>query len=161
MLYIKSIFVALIILALSFANCAAKKEQQNTISGKVIKIRDGDTIEILYEGKPLAIRFAHVDCPERKQPFGNVAKQLTADLCFGKMVTIQNQNEYDRYGRLIGVVINNDKDTVNLELVKKGLAWHYKKYSADKLYAETEIEARVKKIGLWADPKPIAPWDWR
>ncbi len=149
------------IFAVSVAYCRSNEDKFKAITGKVIKIRDGDTIEILHEGKPLAIRLAHIDCPEKKQPFGNVAKQFTSTLCFGQMVTVQNENEFDRYGRMIGVIINNTNDTVNLELVRAGFAWHYKKYSKDKLYSETEIKARVKKIGLWADPKPIPPWDWR
>lgn len=159
--YLKSFVVCFVLVALSVANCATGHEQQMTISGQVIKVRDGDTIEILYEGKPLVIRLAHVDCPEKKQPFGNNAKQFTASLCFGQIVTVQNKNEFDKYGRLIGVIINSNKDTVNLELVRAGLAWHFKKYSSDKLYAEMETIARTKQIGLWADKNPIAPWNWR
>ncbi len=133
------------------------------ISGKVIKIKDGDTIEILYNGRPLTMRLAHIDCPEirSKQPYGKAAKQLASDLCFGDVVKVENENEFDRYDRLIGVVINSKGDTINLELVKAGLAWHYKRYSSDTLYSKMEIVARQTKSGLWADGDPVAPWDWR
>lgn len=149
------------LLLLSCNNEKVKTKLDNEIQGKVIKIKDGDTIDILFDGKPLTIRFAHVDCPERKQPFGNVAKQFTADKCFGQVVTIQNENKYDRNKRLIGVVINEQGDNVNKELLKAGLAWHYKKYSTDNSYSELEVIARENKVGLWVDNNVTPPWDWR
>jgi micrococcal nuclease len=126
--------------AVSFSCSVSNKELPTGIIGKVIRIKDGDTIEILYDGKPLIVRLAHVDCPEikRNQPFGKAAKQFTSDLCFGDIVTVENENKFDRYDRLIGVIINSKCDTVNLELVKAGLAWHYKQYSSNTLYSETE-----------------------
>lgn len=151
------------LLFLFSCNSHTTQELPEEISGKVIGIKDGDTIEIIYKEAPLIIRLAHIDCPEikRGQPFGKAAKQFTSDLCFGKVVTVLNKNEFDSYDRLIGVIINPTDDTVNLELVKAGLAWHYKKYSSDILYSGTEAIAKEKKIGVWADNNPIAPWDWR
>lgn len=78
----------------------------------------------------------------------------------GKTLPFQAQ-EYDRYKRLIAVVINSRKQAVNQEMIKKGMAWHYKKYSTDPLYAQLEIEARRNKVGLWKDAKPTPPWEWR
>ncbi len=66
----------------------------------------------------------------------------------------------DRSGRVIGLVMYNEK-CLNQVLVSNGLAWHFKKYSKDMAYNELEIKARDSKIGLWQDPNPIAPWDWR
>lgn len=149
------------LLLLSCNNEKVKSKLEKEIQGKVIKIKDGDTIDILFDGKPLTIRFAHVDCPEKKQPFGNVAKQFTADKCFGQIVTIQNENKYDRNKRLIGVVINEQGENVNKELLKAGLAWHYKKYSTDSSYSELEVIARESKVGLWVESNAIPPWDWR
>jgi endonuclease YncB( thermonuclease family) len=149
------------LLLLSCNNEKVKTKLEKEIQGKVIKIKDGDTIDILFDGKPLTIRFAHVDCPEKKQPFGTVAKQFTADKCFGQVVTIQNENKYDRNKRLIGVVINEQGENVNKELLKAGLAWHYKKYSTDESYSELEIIAREAKVGLWVDNNVVPPWDWR
>ena len=160
---LRTFLLCFILSVVSFSCSNSTKEFPKTINGKVIRIKDGDTIEILYDDKPLTIRFAHVDCPEIKesQPFGKVAKQFTSDLCFGQIVNVENDNQFDRYDRLIGVIINSKGDTVNLELVKAGLAWHYKQYSSDTLYSKTESVARQNKIGLWADLNPIAPWDWR
>ncbi len=52
---------------------------------------------------------------------------------------------------------------LNRELVRRGLAWHYKEYSDDKRLADDEDNARTKKLGLWGGSHKvvIAPWDWR
>ena len=133
-----------------------------SFTAKVIRIMDGDTMEVLYQNQPIKIRLAHIDCPEKRghQPFGTKAKQALSDLCFGQMVTVQGQ-KYDRYKRLIAVVINDKKQVLNQEMIKLGMAWHFKKYSSDPLYAQLEVEARKHKIGLWQDRNAIAPWEWR
>jgi len=129
---------------------------------KVIGIKDGDTFVLLIDGKEQVVRFAHVDCPEKKQPFGNKAKQFVSEMCFGKYVTLIHNNKFDRNKRLIAEVILQDGTNINKELIKNGLAWHFKKYSKDPEYAELELQARQNKIGLWSDTiEPIAPWEWR
>ena len=131
-----------------------------TFTGKVIKITDGDTIVVLTDKKEqVKIRLEGIDCPESSQDFGNKAKQATSDLCFGKQVKIIKSGE-DRYGRTLGYVMVGDIN-VNKELLKQGLAWHYKQYNKDEELAELEQEARNKKIGLWSQPNPVAPWDFR
>lgn len=128
---------------------------------KVIGIKDGDTFVLLMEGKEQAVRLEHIDCPEKKQPFGRKAKQFASDLCFGKFVTVIHKNGYDRNKRLIAELMLTDGSIVNKELVRNGLAWHFKKYSVDIAYANLETEARKKGIGIWSQPDPIAPWEWR
>lgn len=130
---------------------------------KVIGIKDGDTLVILMDGKEQTVRFTHVDCPEKKQPFGNKAKQFVSDRCFGTYVTLvyDEKNKYDRYKRLLAEIILEDGRNLNKELVKNGLAWHFKRYSKSEEYARLEIEARRQKTGIWSEPNPIAPWDWR
>ena len=146
----------------TFSQSKLISNEGKTLIGKVIRIIDGDTMEILYQNTPINIRLAHIDCPEkrRSQPFGAHAKKALSDLCFGQNVTVYS-GSYDRYKRLIAVVVNNRKQVINREMIKLGLAWHYKQYSTDPLYAELEIEARRKKIGLWSEKHPIAPWAWR
>lgn len=143
-------------------NIKAKQLQYQTFTAKVIRIMDGDTMEILYRNNPVKIRLAHIDCPEKRsrQPFGTQAKTALSNLCFGQQVTLKGQNS-DRYGRLIAVVINSKKQIVNQEMVKLGMAWHFTKYSSDKTYAKLEQDARKKKIGLWQDNNPTPPWQWR
>jgi hypothetical protein len=132
-----------------------------TLSSEVVGIMDGDTIELRMVsnntkaktrmGKNLRIRLAHVDCPERGRPFYQNAKKFTSDKCFKKTVKVIHNNEYDRYGRLIGEIILPDGKNLNQELIKSGLAIHYKKYSSSWSYAQLEIKARVKKMGIWAN----------
>jgi len=145
-------------------SCSNKvKDIANSIKGKVIAVKDGDTIDILYEGKALTIRFAHIDCPEikRGQPFGQAAKIFTSDHCYGQIITVLNEGKFDKYSRLIAIVINEKGENINRELVKAGLAWHFKKYSNDSSYDILELEAKKNSIGLWSDKNPIPPWEWR
>lgn len=133
------------------------------LSAKVIRIVDGDTMEVLYGELPVMIRLAHIDCPEKrsKQPFGKAAKKALSDLCFGQEVTVATGNKKDRSGRLIAEIINENGLNVNQEMVRLGMAWHFKKYSDSQIYADLENQARKDKIGLWQNPTPIPPWKWR
>lgn len=133
----------------------------NPLKAEVIGIQDGDTIEMkfifdgkkagLRRGKALRIRFLHINTPEKGMPFYKAAKQYTSERCFRKIVTIRHTGEFDRYGRLLGEVVLPDGSVLNKELVKKGLAIHYKKYSSSIEYANLEINAQHKKIGLWSN----------
>lgn len=164
---LKSASILLLIFTLtSFTQFQKTKEKSKSdiplsFSGKITAIKDGDTFKVLYNKSEKTIRLAHIDCPEKKQAFGTQAKLFASDICFGKIVTIKTNGKADRYGRIIGEVILKDGTNVNKELVKKGLAWHYKKYSNDNDYAQLEAKSRKNKTGLWKDKEPIAPWDWR
>lgn len=134
---------------------------KNNQKYKVIKVKDGDTIVVLIDNQELSIRLNHIDCPEKKQPFGTKAKQFVSDACFGEKVSLVHRNKYDRYGRLIAEVILPNGKNLNKELVRNGLAWHFIKYSTDMEYAQLELSAREKKINIWQEKSPIAPWNWR
>lgn len=131
-----------------------------TYSAKIIGITDGDTVSILFNNKKQSIRLAHIDTPERNQPFGSKAKQFLSEKIFGKTVTVVITDRPDRNGRWIAEIFYNNQN-INKELVRNGLAWHYKKYSKNVNYAELEFRARKRKIGLWKDPNPVEPWNWR
>lgn len=156
--FLLKVFTVIILLS-----CAANTDtlQDSIIRGKVIGIKDGDTIDILHNEKKLTIRLAHIDCPEKKQPFGAAAKKFMSEKCFGKAVIIEHNNKYDRNKRLIGEIINSSGENLNKELVKAGLAWHYKQYSSDTAYANLENEARKNKVGLWIEINATPPWKWR
>ncbi|MBQ0151965.1 MAG: thermonuclease family protein [Chryseobacterium sp.] len=128
---------------------------------KVVRIKDGDTVCLLMNGKEEVIRLGHIDTPEKKQAFGTRAKQATSDLCFGKMVSLKGNAKRDRYQRIVAELILPNGANVNRELVKKGMAWHYKAYSNDDSYAKLEATARKNKTGLWKDKKPMEPWKYR
>lgn len=137
-----------------------------TLQGTVLAISDGDTITVLDSSKmQRKIRLAGIDAPEKSQAFGKRSKQHLSDLVFGKTVTV-DWNKTDKYGRTIGKVIVNGQDA-NLSQVQAGLAWHYKQYEHEqpasdrKSYAQAEVDARVRKVGLWGDATPTPPWDFR
>lgn len=134
--------------------------QGQPFKGKVVGIKDGDTFKVLHNRKEYTIRLAHIDAPEKKQPFGNKSKQYASTLCFGKEVLVRPTQRNDRYGRIIAEIIIGNR-VVNKELVKQGLAWHFTKYSKSQEYVRLEREARQKRIGIWSEKSPIAPWDWR
>jgi endonuclease YncB( thermonuclease family) len=151
---------ARILLFLLLVSCNNSTKIPDNFGGKVVGVKDGDTIEVLFEGKSQTIRLVDIDCPEKKQAFGAKAKQFTSDFCFGKEVSIESNGKRDRYNRILGTVYVENKN-LNQELVKAGLAWHYRKYSDKQIFADLEQTARENKIGLWADSDPIAPWDFR
>jgi micrococcal nuclease len=132
----------------------------DTFIAKVIGVSDGDTIVVLTEKNlQVKIRLEGIDCPESNQDFGERAKQTTVKLCFDKEVRIQKTGE-DRYGRTLAYIYVGDL-CINKELIKLGMAWHYKQYNKDKELARLEDEARAKKLGVWSLPHPISPWDFR
>lgn len=141
--------------------CHAPDSRTERERGKVTGIKDGDTFEILLDRKPEVVRLAHIDCPERGQPFGKAAKQFASDLCFGKDVVVKEVGRRDRYGRMIATVSLSNGTVVNKELVRVGLAWHFTRYSSDTAYALLERQARTQRSGLWSDSLAVAPWDWR
>lgn len=149
--------ILLITLSLSLPTFAYSE----TISGKVITVADGDTLTILDASKTqIKIRLAAIDAPEKDQAFGNRAKQKLSNLCFGKDASLRVVST-DRYGRTVGE-IDCAGINANQAMVKSGLAWVFRKYDKGFEYLyDAEKEARGEKLGLWADPNPIAPWDWR
>lgn len=127
--------------------------------GLVVGVTDGDTIKVLHNGKAEKIRLYGIDCPEKKQAFGKRAKQFTADMVFKQMVEVE-PIATDRYGRTIAWVYVADK-CLNKELLKAGLAWHYKRYSQDEDLAALEMVSKQNRVGLWSDPHAMPPWDFR
>jgi micrococcal nuclease len=114
----------------------------------------------MRDGRAVRVRLEHIDCPEMGQPFGKAAKQFTSDLAFGKMAMVEAQPRPDRYGRLIATIHVEGK-CLNKELVKAGLAWHFKRYSSDAEYATLEQQARQAETGFWAEAGAVEPWEWR
>jgi micrococcal nuclease len=133
-------------------------EQEQT--GKVIKIVDGDTFDVITKEKnTLRIRMNGIDCPERKQDFYQSAKNALAGYIFNKEVKLSITGS-DRNKRMIATVYYNGEN-INLTMIQNGYAWHYKKYSTDTTYAKAEQQARLARKGLWRMDHPVAPWDFR
>jgi endonuclease YncB( thermonuclease family) len=131
-----------------------------TLTGKVVGIADGDTLTLLVDKTQIRVRLEGIDTPERGQPFGRRAGQALAKRVFGKVVQVDDLGK-DRYGRTLGIV-RLGKRNINLELVREGWAWWYRKYAPkNRELASAEAAARKAKRGLWADAKPTPPWGWR
>ncbi|MEJ5368115.1 MAG: thermonuclease family protein [Bryobacteraceae bacterium] len=128
---------------------------------RVVSIADGDTLTVLHQRRQIRIRLHGIDCPEPGQPFHRRAAQRTAQLAFGQTVTILPQSR-DRYGRLVASVLLPDGRSLSQILVAEGLAWHYRQYAPnDTTLARLEQSARSARRGLWQDPAPVPPWQWR
>ena len=135
-------------------------------TGKVVHIRDGDTIEVLRGGKEVAIRLYGIDTPESAQPYGGKAERFVSRLVDkGGHIVEVDAIDQDRYGRVVGLVyVDGDGECVNEELVRSGHAWVYDRYCKIRdCNAWDRLEARAKKqdIGLWSRSNPVPPWDWR
>lgn len=126
---------------------------------KVVRVLDGDTIEVLFDNQTRKVRLAQIDAPEKSQAFGQRSKQSLSDLVFGKHIQVSVETK-DRYGRLVGRIYCGSID-VNAEQIRKGMAWVYTKYATDQSLFEIEKEARSARRGLWYDPSPIPPWEYR
>ena len=145
--------------------CLVSQAQAETLLGKVIHVQDGDSITVLDDTRTQhKIRLTGIDAPERRQAFGNVAKESLAEQVAGQSVAVE-WDKVDRYGRKVGKVLLGGLDS-NLVQVKRGLAWHYKKYEREQSpadrqsYAAAEAEARAAKLGLWRDAA-LPPWEFR
>jgi micrococcal nuclease len=129
-------------------------------TGKVIGIADGDTIEVLRDRQPVKVRLNGIDAPEKDQAFGTKARQFVSSLAFSQVVTVVELGKV-RYDRTIADVVLADGRVLNREVVRAGFAWWFRRYSTDASLGELEAEARAAKRGLWADPHPVPPWEWR
>jgi micrococcal nuclease len=148
--------IALLLLLLAFFSPSAPA--QTRITCRISYVSDGDTFHgTLADGSKIKIRLAEVDCPESTQAYGLEAKEFSLRQIKDKQVVADT----DQYGRTVGRVKYGEGKDLSEELVRNGLAWHFTRYSSDATLARLEKEARAKKIGLWKDKNPVAPWDYR
>jgi micrococcal nuclease len=139
---------------------AAPAATETTLRLKVTSVHDGDTITGINESnEQVKVRLDAIDAPELSQPYGQASRRALAEKVFGKMVTVTTKKR-DQYGRVIGHVIVGKRD-VNLELLEEGAVWHYEQYDKNKRLREAEQSAKAAKKGLWREPDPVAPWEWR
>ena len=149
-----------LIIILFYQICYANEE------GVIINVVDGDTVHLLNDNEEkLKIRLQYIDAPELDQSYGKESKFVLQQLILNKKVTVIGDKK-DKYKRLLGV-ISLDETDINLEMIKVGAAWHFKKYAKFdqteyqyQIYDENEHQAKLKKIGLWKE-NAISPWLWR
>jgi endonuclease YncB( thermonuclease family) len=131
------------------------------LTGRVVRIVDGDTVSILDKSNTQhKVRLFGIDTPERDQPYGRNAKNTLAHLVDEKTVGVVIV-ETDSYGRTVGTLYREGTN-INLAMVSGGHAWWYQYYAPhERNLATAEQKARKQGLGLWASPQPIPPWDWR
>ena len=148
--------LALLIFGVVFA---APPKVVSTLTGKVIGVTDGDTVKVLVNRQTVKVRLEGIDAPESSQSFGTKSKQALSQMVFEKNVTLKKTGE-DRYGRTLGIIMVGKVDA-NAKMIEGGWAWHYRKYNDEERLANLELSARKAKRGLWADAKPLPPWEYR
>ena len=159
-LRIRSYAVAFLALALLCGSTQAA-----TLSGRVVKVSDGDTITVLTGRTQHRIRLSGIDAPEIKQPFGQASRKHLASMIAGQAVTVE-WHKRDKYGRIVGKVWHGTTDA-GLSQIRNGFAWHFKRYQIEQTlddredYAEAEDHAKQGRVGLWKDNDPNEPWAWR
>jgi len=158
--------LAHLVLGVALMVVGACPASADSLEGVVVSVTDGDTITVLEGGRiQHKVRISSIDAPEKGQAFGARAQQALAKTVFRKLVTVE-WSKRDRYGRLVAKILIQGRD-VGLEMVLAGLAWHYKLYELEQtatdrqLYSSTELDARQRRAGLWSQPAPIPPWDFR
>jgi endonuclease YncB( thermonuclease family) len=134
--------------------------QAADLTGRIIRIVDGDTLVLLDSDRTQhKVRLTEIDAPESKQPFGQKSKEALAALCSNKPAVVKSTSK-DRYGRTLGRVICDGTDA-NADMVTQGMAWVYTQYNKDKTLIQLQQAAQQAKKGLWSDPQPVPPWEWR
>ncbi|MDR1723183.1 MAG: thermonuclease family protein [Tannerella sp.] len=135
---------------------------QDYFSGKVIKVIDGDTYDMVADDSEdtIRVRMDGIDAPERGMPFSRVSTNYLSDLCLGQYIEVEKTGT-DQYGRTLGFTYLKDGRELGREMLKAGLAWHFTKYNSDQELADLEDEAKQAKRGLWRDPNPVPPWEKR
>lgn len=133
-----------------------------SFTGKVVAVLDGDTFIVVDSNNfQQRIRLSGVDAPEKNQNYGQKAKYALSSLIYYKTVVVNYAN-YDKYGRIIGLVYVNSEN-INEQMLKLGFGWAYLKYldASNIHYKDLERNARNSKFGLWNDNQPIPPWEFR
>lgn len=153
-------FCALLLVCMAGFCFAPRVHGDEPLRGKIVAVTDGDTVKILVGTTMTKVRLWGIDAPEHAQAFGERSKQSLGELCFAKDAEVTSRGT-DRYGRTLGVIRVGKLD-VNLEQVRRGLAWWYQHYAPQAQdLREAELAARSAKRGLWVDPVPVPPWEFR
>jgi micrococcal nuclease len=153
------IFGALFYVGAGAYDAVAKPDSVQKFTATVIAVLDGDTVLIRRKGKPVKIRLAEIDAPEKAQAFGEASKQSLSGMVLGKEVRVVSQT-VDQYGRLVAHLTVNGLD-VNAEQIRRGMAWEYSHFHSNQVLIVLQNAAKHVPRGLWEERDPTPPWIWR
>jgi endonuclease YncB( thermonuclease family) len=145
--------------------CSVLSAKANTLYGRVVEIHDGKNMTVENTGRRIKVALKAADAPEMDQPYGLVARQHLSTLTLNQQVTIEYTG-LGPGGLLIARVFCGDRD-IGLQMIRDGVAWFDPAYenelgAADRqVYADSEQAARNEHRGIWQDPSPTPPWEWR
>lgn len=125
----------------------------------VARVLDGDTLDCDNRRGRYRIRLRSIDAPEKSQPWGRASGKNLRRHVLGKSVRIDVRGQ-DRYGRYLGTVYLRGVSINGLQ-VREGMAWAYRRYLDSQDYLRWEEQARSERRGLWQDPHPVYPSDYR
>src|SRR3989344_431503 len=129
----------------------------------VVKVVDGDTLDILMDGKAVRLRLIGLDTPETVDPrkvvqcFGREASAKAKDLLTGTSVSLEmdtSQGTLDKYGRTLAYVFLPNSTNFNEYMIAEGYGHEYTynlPYKYQEAFKAAETKAREEKKGLWAD----------
>lgn len=159
------LFIVAVFVFLAWYDEATTAELPPPFVGQVTAVTDGDTIQVQKSGdggEQWKIRLYGIDAPEKKQAFGQAAREYAATLVAGREVTVTPM-AVDRYGRLVAWVVV-DGTLLQAALLRHGMAWLYRDYCREDLCGRLELleyAAKEDLAGLWVEPQPRPPWEWR
>ena len=157
-----SLMCALFIAGSSILPADVCHADASLFQAKVVRVVDGDTIEIQQKMRTQRVRIWGIDTPEWDQRYGAQSSQFTRSLVTGKEVQVVPK-AVDKYGRLVAAVTVDNMD-VGEELIKSGLAWVHIYYCHEPIcdsWKSLQERAKSEHRGLWNDSDPIAPWQWK
>lgn len=129
-------------------------------TGRIVRVINGDSVVLLTEDRQeVKIRLAGIDCPEKKQDYGQKATIFVRELCCNKVVRVCTAGT-DVHDRILGILYV-DSINVNEALVRHGLAWHYVRYSGSHRLDSLGQLARKEKLNIWSMDKLVPPWEYR
>ncbi|CSX10551.1 nuclease [Citrobacter freundii] len=146
-----------VIVISAFAACSVSAD----VTGKVVRVLDGDTVDVLSGQRTTRVRLYGIDAPEKAQAYGQRSRQALTNMVAGKTVTAVG-DERDVYGRLLATIMLDTLD-INAMQVSDGMAWAYRYKGRVTIpdYLGLEQQAKAAERGLWAQPGAVAPWEWR
>ncbi len=146
-------------LLIALLSIVALSVRAESFEAKVLTVMDGDTVFVKTGPFKAKLRLVNIDAPEKDQPFGKESQESLQSLIGGKVIHVESK-AVDKFGRTIAVISIGDIN-VNEEQVRRGMAWAYSRSREGRTYARLQSEAQLARRGLWHQPNPQQPSQWR